>query len=340
VTRSHHPDEEHQQQLTDQADPDLVEQRARLRARTRSTGRRLAVEGRSGRQVVPEPETAAATDISSWDFVWEVADEVAPVDQDYDRYSSYDVAQHGPKPVPSWVVTDLSALDTPLGAIKSGKEADVSLLERALPNESCLLAVKMYRTARTGMFHRDSGYTEGRRIRRSREGRAMSARTTFGRDLLAGKWAQAEFQALTQMWEAGAHVPYPVQLLGSEIMMEFIGDEDGTAAPRLVSYVPASSEDSVAVFTRLWHGLVEDLEIMAGLGFAHGDLSAYNILVHENRCVLIDLPQVIDLVINPQGMAYLKRDVDNIASFFARKGVVDADPDDLAMRLAISAGLT
>ena len=213
--------------------------------------------------------------------------------------------------------------------IKTGKEADVSLLDRSLPGgPGCLLAVKTFRGAEHRMFHRDAGYTEGRRIRRSRETRAMATRTAFGRELLSGQWATAEFRALSALWTAGARVPYPVQLIGSELMMEFIGTPDGEAAPRL-----AAVDTRTADFAELWHDLVASLEVLAEAGYTHGDLSPYNVLVDDDGCVLIDLPQVVDLVANPQGEHFLLRDCRVIAEFFARRGVLAADPETLALHL-------
>lgn len=250
-------------------------------------------------------------------------------DVDPDSLSSYDVASHGPAPAPDWLVTSLSAVDTPLGTLKSGKEADVSLLDRSVPGgEGCLLAVKTYRDSTHRMFHRDSGYQEGRRTRRSRESRAMAARTTFGRDLLSAQWATAEFQVLAALWKAGARVPYPVQLLGSELMMEFIGTPDGVAAQRLSSFDGDCQE-----FTALWHDLVGTLELLAAAGLTHGDLSPYNVLVHEGSCVVIDLPQAVDVVANPQGESFLARDCRVIADFFDRRGVLAADGELLALHL-------
>jgi RIO kinase 1 len=223
----------------------------------------------------------------------------------------------------------LAAVDTPLGPLKSGKEADVALLDRSVPSgEGCLLAVKTYRDSAHRMFHRDSGYQEGRRTRRSRESRAMAARTAFGRDLLSAKWAGAEFDVLGRLWKAGARVPYPVQLLGSELMMEFIGTPDGVAAPRLSSFDGDAQE-----FTALWHDLVQTLELLAAEGLTHGDLSPYNVLVHDGLCVLIDLPQAVDVVANPQGDAFLARDCRVIADFFDRRGVLAADGELLALHL-------
>ncbi|HZX56877.1 MAG TPA: RIO1 family regulatory kinase/ATPase, partial [Ilumatobacteraceae bacterium] len=156
---------------------------------------------------------------------------------DYDdgiTYSTYPDAVHGPAPVPEWVSTSAAAIDTDLGVFKTGKEADVSLVRRTDRDQTVLLAAKQYRDSQHRMFHRDAGYLEGRRMRKSRETRAVETRTAFGRELIAGQWAAAEFAVLSRLWQAGAAVPYPVQLLGTELMMEFIGDDDGgVAAPRL-----------------------------------------------------------------------------------------------------------
>jgi RIO kinase 1 len=158
-----------------------------------------------------------------------------------DRWSTWDGALHGPKPRPEWIRTEYGAVDTELGMLKTGKEADVFLVRRAVPDTDkvSMLAAKRYRDGDHRLFHRDAGYLEGRRVRRSREMRAMTRRTSFGKELIAGQWAAAEFGALSHLWEVGREtglisVPYPVQLIGTELMLEFIGDwETGEAAPRL-----------------------------------------------------------------------------------------------------------
>lgn len=239
-------------------------------------------------------------------------------------WSTYADATHGPRPLPEWVITSPAAIDTDLGVMKTGKEADVSLLRRSHDGNEVLLAVKQYRDAQHRMFHRDAGYLEGRRVRRSRETRAMATRTEFGRDLISGQWAAAEFAVLTKLWSAGAAVPYPVQLQGTELMMEFIGDGDAaTAAPRLAQLRPDRREAD-ALYGQLRVALIALTEC----GYAHGDLSAYNVLVHHGRLVLIDLPQAVDLVGNPQGFDFLHRDCRNICAWFEARGV-HADADDL-----------
>jgi RIO kinase 1 len=264
--------------------------------------------------------------VESFDATLEFASlDWTPCQAPEDVQTTWGVATHGPEPRPDWVVTELAAVDTDHGILKSGKEADVNLVSRAVPGvrgREMLVAAKRYRTADHRMFHRDAGYTEGRRVRRSREMRAMARRTAFGRDLLATQWADAEFAALSRLWALGAPVPYPVQLHGTELLLEFIGTPDGVAAPRLASLRPAPDE-----LADLFDQCVAALRLLARGGWAHGDLSAYNLLVDNGRLVMIDLPQVVDLAANPQGPEYLHRDCSNICTWFARRGLQTVEFD-------------
>ena len=243
------------------------------------------------------------------------------------NWSTYTDSAHGPSPIPAWVITSPNAIDTDLGVMKTGKEADVSLLRREHDGEVSLMALKQYRSTQHRMFHRDAGYLEGRRVRRSREGRAMATRTDFGRDLIASQWASAEFAVLSKLWSVGAAVPYPVQLSGTELVMEFIGDDDHqgnvVAAPRLAQLRPDFRDG-----TALYRQLRVALSALADAGYAHGDLSAYNILIHRGRLVLIDLPQAVDLVGNPQGFDFLRRDCENVCTWFQSRGI-PADAHEL-----------
>jgi len=259
---------------------------------------------------------------------------------DGDRWSTWDQSsptERGPQPYPDWLVTDLAATDTELGILKTGKEADVFLLRRAAPESgrSCLLAAKRYRPAEHRLFHRDIEYLDGRRVRESRDNRAMARRTATGRAIIAQQWARAEFAALTRLHQAGLPVPYPVQVTGTELLLEFIGEPDGTAAPRLAETRPR------AELGGLWDQLVEALRGLAALGLAHGDLSAYNVLVHRGRLVLIDLPQVIDVISHPRGGDFLDRDAANVASWFAARGLDGSAPapEDLSALLRHEARL-
>jgi RIO kinase 1 len=219
-------------------------------------------------------------------------------------------------------VTEQAAIDTELGILKTGKEADVFLVERAVdaigdnPARSSLLAAKRYRGEEHRSFHRSTSYVEGRRTRNSRDSRAMAKKTAHGRSVAAGQWAYAEWDALCRLWTAGVPVPYPVQVDGVELLMEFIDDGDGGAAPRLAQVRP--SKDLLAsYFEQLRNGMRE----LARAGLAHGDLSPYNVLAQGDRIVLIDLPQVVDIVGNPKGMEFLLRDCHNMASWFTNRGL-------------------
>ncbi|HKD88252.1 MAG TPA: RIO1 family regulatory kinase/ATPase [Streptosporangiaceae bacterium] len=261
-----------------------------------------------------------------------------------DRWSTWDqstLSERGPLPHPDWLVTDLAATDTELGILKTGKEADVFLLRRGVPDtgRSCLLAAKRYRSAEHRLFHRDSAYLEGRHVRESRDNRAMANRTAVGRQMIAVQWANAEFSALCQFYLAGVPVPYPVQVLGTEVLLEFIGEPDGTAAPRLADTSLRGSQ-----LAGLWHQLVESLSVLARLGFAHGDLSAYNLLVHEEQLIMIDVPQVVDVIANPRGADFLDRDAGNVGKWFGARGLAAVDagtpgPNDLAAVLRAEARL-
>ncbi|MFF2372205.1 serine protein kinase RIO [Agromyces sp. NPDC058110] len=237
-------------------------------------------------------------------------------------------SERGPMPRPDWLVTSAAAIDTELGVVKTGKEGDVFLIERAVPDTAdvpgnrVVLAAKRYRSSEHSDFHRSTIYTEGRGLRRTRDVRAVARGTSFGRAVARVQWANAEFEALCRLTELGAAVPYPVQVSETEVLMEFIGD-GRVAAPRLAQ-VRATPDE----LRELFHQVVEFMHVLASNGLAHGDLSPYNLLVHHGRVVAIDLPQVVDLVSNPQGLDLLHRDCVNVCDWFTRQRL-ECDPEQL-----------
>jgi RIO kinase 1 len=252
------------------------------------------------------------------------------------RWSTYwDVERlcRGPEPVPDWVVTDRAAVDTELGVLKTGKEADVFVLERAVEQpggRSTLLAAKRYRSEEHRTFHRSSTYTEGRRTRNTRDARALAKRTAHGRAVAAGQWAWAEWETLKRFWSAGVPVPYPVQIDGTEILMELV-TVDGEVAPRLAQTRPEPS-----LLASYYDQLRAAMALLAADGIAHGDLSPYNILAAGDRVVIIDLPQAVDIVANPTGMDFLMRDCHNVCTWFVARGL-DVDEDALFAELLAAA---
>ena len=261
------------------------------------------------------------------DFVFEFTayDDLA----DGQRWSTWlDVEPlcRGPRPRPDWVVTSRGAIDTDLGVLKTGKEADVFLLERSDPHDpegGVVMAAKRYRDTDHRTFHRSASYTEGRSMKRSRDERALKRKSTFGRMVAQGEWAASEWNALIRFWNLGLPVPYPVQIDGTEILMEWVRHE-GETAPRLAQTRPPAD------LLRSYFDQVRDaMATMVQHGVVHGDLSAYNILAAGDRLVIIDLPQIVDLVGNSAGFDFLMRDCTNMCAWFRAKGLHQADGQEL-----------
>ena len=258
---------------------------------------------------------------------WRIYDEPDSETQRWSTWLSVEPLCRGPQPRPDWVVTEEAAIDTELGILKTGKEADVFLLERAVDGgPSVVMAAKRYRSTEHRTFHRSTAYTEGRTTRRSRDARALNTKSTFGRLVAAGQWAGAEWEALKRFWTLGLPVPYPVQIDGTEILMEFITGSDGAGAPRL-----AQTRPDPALLADWFEQLREALATMVQHGVVHGDLSPYNILAAGERLVIIDLPQVVDVVGNPQGMDFLLRDCTNLCTWFRARGMDGQVADEQAL---------
>jgi RIO kinase 1 len=240
---------------------------------------------------------------------------------------------------PDWLVPE-PYTDTDLGVLKTGKEAQVSLVERTGAAGRCLLARKLYLprevsqkgvleamgVQRSSQFRHDVTYREGRQFRKSRDRRAVERMTTHGKALLQERWTNHEHDVMRVLWDGGASVPYPVWYGGDHFDMEYVGDRS-EAAPTLARLRPRG-----AVLDIIWEQLVVNLERVVSAGYAHGDLSAYNLLWWDDTLWLIDFPQAVDIAANPMGLDFLHRDVVNITTWLARQGL-DRDADELFARL-------
>lgn len=272
-----------------------------------------------------DPSDAALTsDLSDVDpafvFDFQTYDDLEP-GQRWSTWLAVEPLCRGPEPRPDWVVTSQAAVDTELGVLKTGKEADAFLLERAVPGsdavgDSVVLVAKRYRDSEHRSFHRAATYTEGRSVKRSRDERALKRKSTWGRIVASSEWAVSEWNALRRCWELGLPVPYPVQIDGTEILMEWITDDEGESAPRL-----AQSRPAPPLLASYYDQLREALATMVRHGIVHGDLSAYNLLAAGERLVIIDLPQIVDLVGNAAGMDFLLRDCTNVCTWFRARGL-------------------
>ncbi len=267
----------------------------------------------------PADAGTASPDPLDPEFVFDfVAYDELGDDQRWTTWLDVEPLSRGPEPRPDWVVTSQGAIDTELGILKTGKEADVFLLDRTDPQDpeqSVIMAAKRYRSPEHRSFHRSATYTEGRSMKRSRDERAIKRRSTFGREIAAGEWAISEWSALVRCWELGLPVPYPVQIEGTELLMEWI-TIDGETAPRLAQTRPG--HDLLASY---FDQLRDFLATLVQAGLVHGDLSPYNILAAGDRLVIIDLPQIVDLVGNAAGFDFLLRDCTNVCDWFRRRGL-------------------
>jgi RIO kinase 1 len=278
--------------------------------------------------ILYRPRTDAADPLREVDpafvFDFRAYDDLAD-GQRWSTWLSVEPLSRGPEPRPDWLVTSQGAIDTELGILKTGKEADVFLLERADPLEpdrGVVMAAKRYRSPEHTAFHRSAAYTEGRSMKRSRDERALKRKSTFGRLVAAGEWAISEWGALNRLYTLGLPVPYPVQIDGTEILMEWI-THDGETAPRL-----AQTRPGPALLKSYFDQIRDALATMVQAGIVHGDLSAYNVLAAGPRLVIIDLPQIVDLVGNQNGADFLMRDCANICGWFRAKGL-DVDEQEL-----------
>lgn len=204
---------------------------------------------------------------------------------------------------------DDGVIDEVIRSLKSGKEATVYLV-RSGAQTRC---AKVYRDMGQRSFQRRAQYQEGRKVRGSRQARAMNKSTRFGRREQEAVWKNAEVDALYQLQAAGVRVPKPYGYFNDVLVMELVTDASGAPAPRL-SEIELSPE-----IAREYHGfLIGQIVRMLNVGLIHGDLSGFNVLVAPDGPVIIDLPQVVNAAGNNGALAMLERDVNNIRGTLGR----------------------
>jgi RIO kinase 1 len=204
---------------------------------------------------------------------------------------------------------DDGVIDEVLRSLKSGKEATVYLV-RSGTSTRC---AKVYRDMAQRSFQKRTRYQEGRKVRGSRQARAMGKSTQFGRKEQESAWKNAEVNALYQLTAAGVRVPRPFGYFDGVLIMELVADADGEPAPRL------GEVDMTAETAREYHAfLIQQVVRMLSLGLIHGDLSEFNVLVTPEGPVIIDLPQAVNAAGNNGAKAMLARDVNNLRASLGR----------------------
>jgi len=228
--------------------------------------------------------------------------------------------------------------DHPRGTLKSGKEAEIFLVERRFASGPRLLAHKRYRPRYPGKGQlRAEGFSNSTAYRGdaiykagwflpTRDKKALMGGSRYGHELAGRLWPMQEWTMLRRAWDAGASVPYPVERTDHGLMMEFIGD-DSQAAPKL-----GQARLSRAELASAWEQLLANLRALTDAGLVHADLSVYNLLWWEGRLIVIDLPQAVEFSTNSDAYELLHRDVANVGEWFTRQGA-DVDVEALYAEL-------
>jgi RIO kinase 1 len=204
---------------------------------------------------------------------------------------------------------DEGLIDGVMRQLMSGKEATVYVV-RCGDDVRC---AKVYKEATQRSFRQAVDYTENRKVKNTRQARAMAKGTRFGREQQEAAWQSAEVDALYRLAAAGVRVPKPHNFHDGVLLMELVVDAHGDAAPRL-NDVDFSAADAVAHHAML----IGEVQRMLCAGVVHGDLSEFNILLAADGPVVIDLPQAVDAAGNNHAQRMLQRDVDNLRDFFGR----------------------
>ncbi|QRF59845.1 PA4780 family RIO1-like protein kinase [Variovorax paradoxus] len=206
-------------------------------------------------------------------------------------------------------LVDEGLIDGVSRQLMSGKEAMVYVVHSG-DEARC---AKVYKEADKRAFRQAVDYTENRKIRNSRERRAVAKGTRFGRRMTESHWQSAEVDALYRLADAGVRVPEPFGFWEGVLLMELVTDAEGAAAPRLndVEFTPEDARRHHAT-------LVREVMRMLCAGIVHGDLSEFNVLLGAEGPVIIDLPQAVDAAGNNHAQRMLLRDVANLREFFGR----------------------
>jgi RIO kinase 1 len=204
---------------------------------------------------------------------------------------------------------DDGVIDEVLRSLKSGKEATVYIVRTGAQ----LRCAKVYRDMSQRSFQKRAQYQEGRKVRGSRQTRAMAKSTRFGRKEAESAWKNTEVDALYKLVEAGVRVPKPFGYFNDTLVMELVTDSTGDPAPRLgeVELTPETARE--------YHTfLIRQVVRMLSMGLIHGDLSEFNVLVDAHGPVIIDLPQAVNAAGNNGAFAMLERDVNNLRGTLGR----------------------
>ena len=200
-------------------------------------------------------------------------------------------------------------IDEVISQLMSGKEATVFMVRCG----SEIRCAKVYKDAGKRSFKQAVQYREGRKVRNSRQARAMAKGSKYGREEQESLWHNAEVDALYKLAQTNVRVPKPYGCIDGVLLMELITDADGDVAPRL-NDVKLTHEEALAHHSQV----IRDVVRMLCAGLVHGDLSEFNVLVDQDGPVIIDLPQAVDAVANNHAEWMLERDINNMRDYYGQ----------------------
>jgi RIO kinase 1 len=206
-------------------------------------------------------------------------------------------------------LADQGIIEEVVRPLMSGKEAEVFLVVSG----GELRVAKVYKEAQNRTFKNRAEYTEGRKVRNSRDQRAIGKRSSHGRAKDEAAWRSTEVDMIYRLRDAGVRVPTPHHFVDGVLVMELVSDDAGNPAPRL-GEVRLEPDEATAIFDHL---LTEVVRMLCA-GVVHGDFSDFNVLLGAGGPVVIDFPQAVDASSNQNARRLLLRDVDNLYRFLAR----------------------
>jgi RIO kinase 1 len=212
-------------------------------------------------------------------------------------------------PVALAPLLELGIIDGVVRPLMSGKEAELYIVMSGGEQR----VAKVYKEASNRSFKRRDDYTEGRRVRNSRDRRAMAKRSQHGRAQDEAAWRSAEVDVIYRLRAAGVRVPTPYHFIDGVLIMELVTGKDGLPAPRLGD-VSFSAEEGREVYDLVLQQVIR----MLCTGVVHGDLSEFNVLWGADGPVVIDFPQAVDAAKNSSARRLLLRDVENLHRFLSR----------------------
>ncbi|KAF7683370.1 putative serine/threonine-protein kinase RIO1 like protein [Astathelohania contejeani] len=125
-------------------------------------------------------------------------------------------------------------------------------------------------------------------------------------------WAEKEVRNLKRLMKAGIPVPEPIYLKRNVLIMSLIGTKE-EIAPRLKD-IKYTSDNIQAIYDQCID-IIRRMYNKASL--VHADLSEYNLLLYQDKVVVIDVGQSVETT-HDYANEFLINDIKNINNFFMR----------------------